>query len=68
MGWADTRAKLLGEASPAEPPSESLYPLAVRWASEKGVVAVRDPWGEWHDMEYRDLTPVWKRALRGSDR
>lgn len=67
MGWIEERAKLLtGQPStaPAQP-AKVPYPLPVRWGTERGDIAVQDPFtGEWHEMSYQDATPVWKAALK----
>jgi DNA primase len=39
--------------------------VQVHWGRERGDLAVRDPaTGEWHEIRYRDATPVWKAAIR----
>jgi hypothetical protein len=67
MGWAEERAKLLADDPPDGPtvdPEAVPYPLPVKRGRQYGDIAVQDPWGEWHEMDYADATPVWKAALR----
>jgi hypothetical protein len=40
-------------------------PPTVTWGSERGYLAVRDPHtGDWHQIPYREATPVWPAAIR----
>jgi DNA primase len=57
---ADTEI-LISEPAPAREPRGT----RVRWGRERGDVAVQDPQtGEWHEMAYREATPVWQAAVR----
>jgi len=47
----------------ARAPSATRPPM-VCWGRERGDIAVRDPWGEWHEIAYRDATPIWQAAVR----
>lgn len=49
---------------PAPATSASRSGVVVRWGSERGWIAVRDPAsGEWHEIRYQDAPEVWRRAL-----
>ena len=51
------------ETPPAPPVLR--YPVAVRWASERGWLRVRDPFsGEWHEIRAADAPACWRDALR----
>lgn len=51
---------------PAEPgPARPWRGVQVHWGRERGDIAVQDPMtGEWHEIAYRDATPVWQAAVR----
>ena len=36
--------------------------IAIRWARERGWLAVRDLWGEWHEIPARDAPRGWVAA------
>lgn len=44
---------------------EREHPIQLRWARERGWIAVRDPaTGQWHEIQYKDAPESWKDALR----
>ena len=48
--------------APARPAPRPLCPA--RWGSEKGYVAVRDPFdGTIHEIPYQQATEIWKRDV-----
>jgi len=39
-------------------------PIAIQWGRERGWLAVRDPWGEWHELPARGAPSGWVAAAK----
>jgi hypothetical protein len=46
---------------PAQDDSMPFFPPLVTWATERGFLRVRDPWGEWHEIAAKDAPRGWVR-------
>ena len=64
----DEVAASIAPVAPTVTPTSGRTPPAatgaieIQWAGERGWLAVRDPWGEWHEIRARNAPPGWVAA------
>lgn len=56
---------VVGEGAEHRP---TTHDIAIQWGRERGYVAVRDPWGAWHEIPARQAPASWVDAARAGRR